>query len=110
MKAGGTNTQMWSPVFVDPGYNLALNPGFPGDMVTIGDNECLSSTQDRYLAKGSMHNCDESMSLLLGSQISVGRLKAIAEEIEVNGPNRMPGYCCMDVATNSEFFGYDVSD
>ena len=24
-------------------------------------------------------------------------------------PDRMPGYCCMDVATNSDFFGYNVS-
>ena len=71
---------------------------------------CLYSTQDRDLAKGSMHSCDESMSLLLGSQVSVGRLKAIANLIEEKGPSRMPGYCCMDVATNSEFFGYDVSD
>ena len=29
--------------------------------------------------------------------------------IEEKGPDRMPGFCCMDVATNSQFFGYDVS-
>ena len=50
-----------------------------------------------------MHNCDESMSLLLGSQISLGTLKATADLINdpEKGPEYMPGYCCMDVATNS---------
>ena len=68
-----------------------------------------SSIKDSYLAKEAMRICDESMSFLVGSQLSVGTLKSIANSIQEDGPERMPGYCCMDDATNSEFWGYDVS-
>ena len=68
---------------------------------TVGEDTCLASTKDRALAKSAMHNCDASMSLLLGSQISVGTLKATADLITEKGPEYMPGYCCMDVATDS---------
>ena len=110
MEAGGNSTQMWYPVFVNPGYDLALHPGFPGDMYDTNGESCLTSTYDRDLAKGAMRSCDESMTLLIGSQASVGRIKVIADLITEKGAKRMPGYCCMDDATNSEFFGYDVSD
>ena len=56
-----------------------------------------------------MQICDQSMSFLLGSQLSVGTLKTIVDSIEKDGSGRMPGYCCMDVATTSEFWGYNVS-
>ena len=101
--------QTWIPRFVDSGYELGLHPGFPGTATTCDGEECLSSAQDRYLAKEAMRICDESMSFLLGSQLSVGTLKTLVESIETNGHDRMPGYCCMDVATNSEFWGYGVS-
>ena len=104
------STQIWSPRFVDPGYDLAVNPGFPGNWVSSNSKTCLDSTQDRDLAKAAMHSCDESMSLLVGSKVSIGRLKAISELIRDTDHDRMPGYCCMDVASNSQFFGYDVSD
>ena len=73
---------------------------------------CLDpSTDDKDLAKSAMYSCDESMSLLLGLTTSVGTLRAIADII--NDPEKgieyMPGKCCMDVATNSDFFGYRVS-
>lgn len=32
----------------------------------------------------------------------------VTDEIEDSGPDRMPGYYCMDVASNSEYFGYNV--
>ena len=99
MKAGGNSTQTWLPHFVDLGYDLALHPGFPGDVV--GGDSCLSSTEDRALAKSAMRSCDKSMSLLLGSQISVGTLKATADLIHEKGTDRMPGYCCLDTAADS---------
>jgi hypothetical protein len=110
MEAGGNATQTWSPRFVDPGYELALHPGFPGDMEIVDGESCLASTQDQYLGQSTMQSCDESMALLVGSKVSVGRLRAIADLIQEKGASRMPGYCCMDVATDSEFFGYNVSD
>jgi hypothetical protein len=73
------------------------------------EEECLASTQDSDLAKFAMHICDKGMSLLIGSHASVGRLTAIVDVITKEGVDRMPGYCCMDIATNSEFFGYSVS-
>eukprot|EP00956_Cyclotella_meneghiniana_P041795 scaffold240115_cov36-Cyclotella_meneghiniana.AAC.2 len=99
--------QTWIPRFVDSGYELGLHPGFPGTATTCDGKQCVSSAQDRHLAKEAMRICDESMSFLLGSQISVGTLKSIADSIEDDGPERMPGYCCMDDATNSEFWGYN---
>ena len=50
------------------------------------------------------------MSLPAGSHTSVGRLLAIADNLRDGGAEKMPGYCCMDVAANSELFGYNVSD
>jgi len=100
--------QTWTPRFVDVGYDLGLHPGFPGTTDTCEGQECLSSTKDRDLAKEAMRICDESMSFLVGSQLSVGTLKAIADAIEEGGADHMPGYCCMDIASNSEYFGYNV--
>eukprot|EP00956_Cyclotella_meneghiniana_P046051 scaffold396893_cov129-Cyclotella_meneghiniana.AAC.1 len=100
--------QTWIPRFVEVGYDLGIHPGFPGTVDTCDDGEeCLSSVHDGDLAKEAMHICDESMSFLVGSQLSVGTLKSIADSLENDGLDRMPGYCCMDVATNSEFFGYN---
>ena len=117
-KSGKNANQTWIPHFVDKGYSLGLHPGFPGgiddnddcDLSSIKDLRlgCLTSAKDRYLAKEAMRICDESMSFLVGSQLSVGTLKSIADSIQEDGPERMPGYCCMDVATNSEFWGYNV--
>ena len=91
------STQMWSPVFAGTGYSLALLPGFPGNLDTNGG--CLTSSYDRSLAKSAMRSCDESMNYLLGTQASVGRLKAIAALI-TNDSSRMPGYCCLNDAAN----------
>ena len=63
----------WFVKFSEPGYDLALLPGFPGEMQ--GNSSCLSSTQDRYLAKREMHQYNASMSLLVVPKASVGRLK-----------------------------------
>ena len=101
--------QTWIPHFFDSGYDLGIHPGFPGAKDTCDGKECLSSTHDPYLAKDAMRICDESMSFLVGTQLSVGTLKAIADSIEDDGAGAMPGFCCMDIATNSEFWGYDVS-
>jgi len=99
--------QMWNPHFIDAGYDLGLHPGFPGTIDTCDGKECPSSAKDRHLAKEAMRICDKSMSFLLGGQLSVGTLKEIVKSIEEDGPGRMPGYCCMDNALNSEFFGYN---
>ena len=108
-KSEKNDNQTWIPRFVDSGYDLGLHPGYPGTTTTCDGEACLSSIKDRYLAKEAMRICDESMSFLLGSQLSVGTLKTIVDSIEKDGSGRMPGYCCMDVATTSEFWGYNVS-
>lgn len=53
------------------------------------------------------------MAILVGSSTSVGTVARHARV--VNDPNvenahqRLPGYCCMDTALDSEYFGYNVS-
>ncbi len=101
LEAGGNSTQTWSPIFVDPGYDLALHPGFPGVVETVGGDTCLTSAMDRDLAKTATSSCDKSMAFLAGSELSLGTLTAIADLVEEKGPEYMPGYCCMDVATDS---------
>ena len=109
-KSQKNSNQTWTPRFVGVGYDLGIHPGFPGSVDTsCAGSSCLSSVMDRDLAQRVMGICDESMSFLVGPQLSVGTLKAITDSVESGGPERMPGYCCMDVATNSEFFGYNVS-
>jgi len=46
------------------------------------------------------------MALLLGSSTSLGTLRAIAQEVNDHGPERMPGTCCLDSPLTSKFFGY----
>ena len=100
-------TQQWEADFVGRNYDFALLPGFPGNNET--SDACLASASDKQLAKSAMYSCDESMSLLIGSTTSVGTLRAVANLVNKIGPERMPGECCMDGTTNSEFFGYRVS-
>ena len=104
------SNQTLTTKFVDVGYDVAIHPGFPGTLDNCGLDSCLSSTQDKDLAKKVMGICDKSMSFLVGSQLSVGTLKAIVDSLDAeNGsPDHMPGYCCMDDATNSDLFGYNV--
>ena len=69
----------------------------------------LGSLENKALAKSAMSSCDLSMSLLLGSTISLGTLTVITSFVSAKGTEHMPGNCCMDSPTNSDFFGYRVS-
>ena len=102
----GDASQEWRTHFIGSPYDYALTPGFPGAV----QGGCLSSTNDPELAKSAMHHCDESMSLLVGPQTSLGALRAIADLVEDEGPDRMPGSCCFDTpTTNDKYFGIHVS-
>lgn len=61
------------------------------------------------LVKDVLQTCDESMAFLLGEPTSVGTLRDIAKQVNENGPEFMPGMCCLDTPSNSEWFGYYVS-
>lgn len=103
----GAPEQEWQAVFPQPNnYDMALQYGFPG---AVDPDGCLESTHDKDLAKSAMHVCDSSQSLLIGETTSVGTLRAVASLVNEKGPDYMPGECCMDVPTNSDFFGYRVS-
>ena len=104
LMATGAPGQEWRAVFQKPPYDFALLPGFPGDQA----DACLKGF-DKELSKFAMNSCDRSMSLLLGRLLSVGTLREITAIIKAKGPEYMPGTCCMDSATNSNFFGYRVS-
>eukprot|EP00956_Cyclotella_meneghiniana_P018120 scaffold29932_cov35-Cyclotella_meneghiniana.AAC.1 len=88
-KSKQNSNQTWVPKYSDPGYELALLPGFPGETMSTstGDQSCLSSTMDSDLANKAMSVCDESMSMLVGSQLSVGTLKEIADLFDPNRKN-----------------------
>ena len=96
--------QKWRTEFFGQKYDYALLPGFRGDVL----DRCYDSVEDPQTASDAMHSCDESMAHLVGSQSSVGMLKAIAKLVGTN-PEHMPGACCMDNAANSQYFGYNVS-
>ena len=72
------------------------------------DSGCLTSQMDPAVSSKAMQSCDASMELLVGSSLSVGSLANIAKAIRDDGPHRMPGHCCLDKATDSEFIGHDV--
>ena len=69
---------------------------------------CLTSQMDPDVSSKAMQSCDASMALLVGSSLSVGSLANIAKSIRDGGPHKMPGHCCLDTATDSEFLGHDV--
>jgi len=54
--------------------------------------------------KDATTTCDDSMALLLGSSTSVGTLQDVAKLVNENGPDRMPGTCCLDTSLTSQFF------
>ena len=71
---------------------------------------CVALAKNKELAKAAMHQCDKSMSLLVGSQTSLGTLRAITDVVEEKGTDYMPGKCCFDSPTNHEsYFGMEVS-
>ena len=72
------------------------------------DTGCLTSQVDPEISSKAMQNCDSSMALLVGSSLSVGSLANIAKAIQDHGPEKMPGLCCLDTATDSEYLGHDV--
>ena len=97
-------------VVEDGNYDYALLPRFPGDDINCGDGSfTLDSLENKALSKSTMSSCDLSMSLLLGSTIFLGTLTAITTLVSVKETEHMPGDCCMDSPTNSDFFGYRVS-
>lgn len=107
MTENGSPYQEWKATFIDPPYDYALVPGFPG---AVDSGGCLESANEPKLAKAAMHYCDASMSLLVGRQTSLGTLTAIADLINDEGLERMPGICCFDTPTsNDAYFGVDVS-
>jgi hypothetical protein len=59
--------------------------------------------------KDATTTCDDSMALLVGSSTSVGTLRDVAKLVNENGPDRMPGTCCLDTPLTSQYFGYHVS-
>mgnify|MGYP000562941405 CR=1 FL=1 len=74
---------------------------------------CISSLNNPVLFQEALQACDDSMAILVGSATSVGTVARLASI--VNDPNvenayeRLPGYCCMDTALDSEYFGFNVS-
>jgi len=99
------NAQQWIPSFVEPPYHYGLVPGF-AEMASSGHGK--NRMDAIKSAKAAMVTCDKSMSLLVGSQTSVGSLRALADLVKDGGP--MPGQCCFDTPTsNPQFFGFSVS-
>ena len=95
LNKGAPDAQQWKAFYKDGNYDFALLPGFPDKW-------------DKMISKSAMQACDNSMNLLLGPTTSLGRLRTIADLVTEKGQDFMPGECCLDAATNSEFFGYRV--
>ena len=96
---------------------------------------CLTGQFDSNVAKQAMRTCDDSMSLLLGQDMSLGTFNSIVSEVEEKGAEYMPGEClkrgevsqiilfpyllisltnnvgtcCLDDPITSEYFGQQVS-
>lgn len=73
------------------------------------DCACIVLSYPTMVEKDVLETCDESMSFLLGDVTSVGTLRAIVEDVKENGPKRMPGECCLDDPSSSDWFGFNVS-
>jgi hypothetical protein len=79
--------------------------------MSIGPN-CVSGQFDNVISSQVASTCDESMALLLGDNMSLGTLIAVVNAIEENDSSYMPGTCCQDNPTTSEYFGsfYDPKE
>ena len=74
---------------------------FPGN---LNEDGCLNSSNDPEVSKAAMHYCDASMSLLIGSQTSLGTLRAIVDVVNATGLEYMPGQCCFDSPTSNDAY------
>lgn len=73
------------------------------------DTGCLSSQNNAFVSQSAMEACDASVSLLAGSETSIGFVTKLANLIRDEGVERMSGRCCLDTPTSSYLFGEEVS-
>jgi hypothetical protein len=105
-KAGEKKTIQFSNDFY---VGIAVTSHDNGKIATLTFANFKVNTCPPDIAKTAMNRCDESMALLVGSQTSLGTLKAIADLVKAEGPERMPGSCCFDTPTsNDTYLGVDV--
>ncbi|KAL7486824.1 hypothetical protein ACHAW6_012424 [Cyclotella cf. meneghiniana] len=90
-----TLPQQTVPVTYNPYISHSITPAIWSSNVCVVD-----------WLKDAVKTCDASMELLLGSSTSLGTLRAIAQDVNNHGPERMPGTCCLDSPVTSQFFGY----
>lgn len=55
------------------------------------------------------NRCDDARRVLFGDSTSVGQICSIADAVAENGPDNMPGTCCLDNVKTLENFGEKVS-
>ena len=87
----------------EPSYT---DPTTPYGEVT---QPCYSCLTDNKVGEMAVGYCDQSLTLLAGLDVSAGEIHQIAVDIKDNGPERMPGSCCLDTPGNSEYPGVPVS-
>ncbi|EJK46009.1 hypothetical protein THAOC_35347, partial [Thalassiosira oceanica] len=95
----------WSAVDHEPLYDSARP--IPTGLWNGDWNKVTDCQID--LLEGVLQTCDDSMSLLLGDMTSLGTLQEINGAIQDHelGPEKaMPGSCCLDDPSTSEWFGY----
>ena len=75
---------------------------------------CMSSQSNLDLVRRAMSAADESLSLLVGKQTSIGTIRRYAalvnDESIPNASDQLPGTYCLDDPLDSNFLGYYVSE
>ena len=97
IKEGSSSTEAELP------RTYQVRPVQRGVWEKSNDNKCTVN-----MLRDVVGTCDESFSVLLGNATSVGTLRDIAHLVMEDGPKHMPGSCCLDSATSSEWFGANV--
>ncbi|EJK46274.1 hypothetical protein THAOC_35064, partial [Thalassiosira oceanica] len=95
----------WSAVDHEPLYDSARP--IPTGLWNGDWNKVTDCQID--LLEGVLQTCDDSMSLLLGDMTSLGTLQEInwaLNDTELGPEKAMPGSCCLDDPSTSEWFGY----
>ena len=64
---------------------------------------CYSCLTDNKVGEMAVGYCDQSLTLLAGLDVSAGEIHQIAVDIKDNGPERMPGSCCLDTPCACKF-------
>ena len=85
-------------------YEFMPFPHVSVSLTNIGDDTDIDVACKHNQTKDAMQIRDKTIGLLLWEHTSTGNLRAVTILIYQKGPSQIPGTCCLDTVSTSEYF------